>query len=191
MTIISPAPLKSTLGNAITAERYARIFRSLGWRVRIARAYDGEPVRCLVGLHAKKSAASVLAFKRRYPERSAIVVLTGTDLYRDIKTSRLAQRAMDAADRLVTLQSSGISELPVRLRTKAGAIIQSAVCVKRRPDARRHAFTICVLGHLRREKDPMRAAYAVRDWDGPKEVRVVQAGRFLAARYEQLAHREE
>jgi len=190
LIVISPAPLKSTLGNSITAQRYARIFRSLGWNVRIARTYHGEPADCIVGLHAKKSAKAILAFRRRYPERFAIVVLTGTDLYRDISRAALAQQALKAADRLVTLQPEGIAELPRALRKKTVAIVQSVEAVPRIARSHNKALTVCVIGHLRHEKDPLRAAYAVRKWGSDATVRVIQAGKFLAPRFERLVERE-
>ncbi len=141
-----------------------------------------------MGLHALKSARSILAFRERYPERPIVLVLTGTDLYRDIRRSALALRAMEAADRLVTLQPAGICELPRPLRSKAVAVIQSAPAARR---TRKHqGFTVCVLGHLRFEKDPMRVAYALRCIDPEVEMRVVQAGQILTPRYEMMVRRE-
>lgn len=142
----------------------------------------------MVGLHALKSARSILAFRERYPARRIIVVLTGTDLYRDIASSKLAVRALEAADQLVTLQSDGIRALPHRFRSKAVAVIQSAQPCRRTRVT--HPLTICVLGHLRYEKDPMRAAYAIRKIDPAIDVRVVQAGQILAPRFALIVQRE-
>lgn len=141
-------------------------------------------------MHAKKSAKAILAFRRRYPERFAIVVLTGTDLYRDISRAALAQQALKAADRLVTLQPEGIAELPRALRKKTVAIVQSVEAVPRIARSHNKALTVCVIGHLRHEKDPLRAAYAVRKWGSDATVRVIQAGKFLAPRFERLVERE-
>ena len=190
LIIVSPAPPGTTLGNSVTADRYARIFRSLGWRVRILCEYAGEPADILVGLHARKSAPSVRAFRARYPTGPIILVLTGTDLYRDIARSRPAQRALEVADRLVTLQPDGIGHLPRHLRRKARAIVQSAEPCSPRPAQRRLPFTVCVLGHLRFEKDPLRAAYAVRDLES-LPVRVVHAGKILSPQYARATRREE
>lgn len=152
-------------------------------------AYAGEDSSCLVALHARKSASSVLAYRAAYPTRRIILVLTGTDVYRDIRRSRLAVRAMQAADVLVTLQPEAIRELPPQLRRKARAIVQSA---PRRRRTRRSGTTlrICVLGHLRPEKDPMRAAYALRTVDPQLRVEVVHAGGILSPRYERLVESE-
>ncbi len=174
----------------MTAQRYARIFRTLGLRTRIRTTYDGENVACLVALHARKSATSVLAYRAAYPRRPIILVLTGTDLYRDIRVSALALRAMEAADALVTLQPAAIRELPASLRHKARAIVQSAVAPRHVGRRRSDVLRICVVGHLRAEKDSMRAAYAVRMLDRSLRAEVVHAGNILAPRFERAVKRE-
>jgi putative glycosyltransferase (TIGR04348 family) len=170
----------------VTADRYARIFRSLGHKTTFARIYDDEPVDCVVALHARRSGASALAFRARYPKRPLVVVLTGTDLYRDIRTSRIAQKALEAASAIVTLQPDGLKLLASQLQRKARAIVQSASAVKPRRRKRKW-FEICVLGHLRAEKDPFRAAYALRFLPPSLPIRVTQAGRILDVRYAQIA----
>lgn len=180
--IVSPPSATSSAGNTVTAQRYARILRSLGYRCAVVPAWSAEDAACLIALHARKSAKSVLAYRAAYPRRRIILVLTGTDVYRDIRRSRMAQRAMEAADALVTLQSEAIRELPPRLRKKARAIIQSAP-PRVHHTSRNGALTVCVLGHLRAEKDPMRAAYAVRDLECARRVEVVHAGGILTVRY--------
>lgn len=184
--IISPAPKGSTLGNSVTADRYARIFKSLGHKVTFGRIYDNEPVDCVVALHARRSGESALAFRTRYPQRPLVVVLTGTDLYRDIRSSRIAQKALDAASSIVTLQVDGLKFLPSRLRKKARAIIQSATAVRPVRRRKRRWFEICVIGHLRAEKDPFRAAYALRFLSPSLPVRITQAGRLLDPHYAQI-----
>lgn len=166
------------------------MLRELGWSARIAPEFAGEDVSCLVALHARKSAKSVLAYRAAYPRRRIILVLTGTDVYRDIRRSHLAQRAMDAADVLVTLQPEAIRELPPRLRRKARAIIQSSPLRRRPARHRGGTLQICVLGHLRSEKDPMRAAYAVRTIDRALSVHVLHAGGILAPRFEKTVQEE-
>jgi putative glycosyltransferase (TIGR04348 family) len=103
-------------------------------------------------------------------------VLTGTDLYRDIRTDRDAKTSLELADRLVVLQSEGLHELGKRLQTKTHVIHQSVRPVRRREPPAEH-FLVTVIGHLREEKDPFRAALALRDLDG---VRVVQLGKALS-----------
>jgi putative glycosyltransferase (TIGR04348 family) len=165
------------------------MFRSLGHACRIATAYEGDDAACLVALHARKSAKSVLAYRAAYPRRRIILVLTGTDVYRDIRRSRASLRAMEAADVLVTLQPEAIAEVPSRLRGKVRAIVQSSP-LKRHRGRRSATLRICVLGHLRPEKDPMRAAYALRKLDPDLQVQVVHAGGILAPAYERATRDE-
>lgn len=166
------------------------MFRALGYRCSIAPAHAGEDASCLVALHAKKSAKSVLAYRAAYPRRRIILVLTGTDVYRDIHRSAGAVRAMQAADVLVTLQPDAIRELPRGLRSKARAIVQSMPSRKHGRRMRGGVLRVCVLGHLRNEKDPMRAAYAVRALSANVRVEVVHAGGILDERYEAQTQRE-
>ena len=166
----------------MTARRYARIARSLGYACRIVSAYSGQEAACLVALHARKSAKSVLAYRAAYPRGRIILVLTGTDVYRDIGRSAAALRAMRAADVLVTLQPDALLRLPAGLHRKARAVIQSA---PPHPHASRRGsvFRVCVLGHLRAEKDPMRAASAAHMLDPRVKIEIVHAGALLEPKY--------
>lgn len=191
IAIISPARRGTVNGNTITAQRWARLLRSLGHRVRLQEQYDGRSCDALIALHARRSAASASRFHRLYPERPLIVALTGTDLYHDIGRSAAARRSLELATRLVLLQPEGIRELPAHLRRKARAIIQSAAAPPRaaRPGASGN-FHVLVLGNLRAVKDPFRAAMAARLLPEDSRITVLHAGRALEPRYEQRAHRE-
>src|SRR5439155_3762824 len=104
----------------------------------------------------------------------------GTDLYRDIRTSRRAQQSLELADRLIVLQPEGRAELPPRLRGKVRVIYQSAEPTHAGPVKSLRFFTVCVLGHLRHEKDPFRAAMALRLLPPESRVRIVHAGQALS-----------
>lgn len=136
----------------------------------------------LVALHANKSARFVAAYHKKFPTRPIVVVLTGTDVYGSSLVGA-ATSALEAAGAIVTLQPLAIRRLPKRLRKKAIAVLQSArrVDVKRKKSAG-DPVRLCVIGHLRREKDPLRAAYALRYLDS-ENVEVLQAGRMLDSRY--------
>src|SRR6266852_6135902 len=90
--IVTPAPPDSRYGNRVTALRWAGIFRRLGNRVSISQTYDGKPYELLVALHARKSHPAIIDFRRQNRAAPIIVALTGTDLYRDIRSNHLAQR---------------------------------------------------------------------------------------------------
>lgn len=178
--IACPAPAGSRKGNRVTADRWARFLKSLGHRLTIDRVYDGLPCDVLIALHARKSYEAVQAYRRRYPRGPLVVALTGTDLYRDIRTSQRARQALALADRLVVLQALGGKELRADLRSKVRVIYQSAEPVAQPPAKSGATFKVCVLGHLRREKDPFRTALAARRLPASSKVQVVHLGEALS-----------
>jgi len=165
-------------GNHHTAQRWAGFLRQCGHRVILEEAWDGSAVDALVALHARKSAASVGRFHHVHGDRPLIVALTGTDLYRDIETSAEAQRALELASRLVLLQPEGRKRLAPALRAKTRVIFQSsATRLSHRPP--KGVFRITVVGNLREEKDPFRAAAALAHLSHATPVEVVQVGAAL------------
>jgi putative glycosyltransferase (TIGR04348 family) len=174
-----PAPPRSLKGNRVTALRWAGILRGLGHQVAIGSAYDGQPAELLLGLHARKSYPAVAAFRRIYPDRPLLVALTGTDLYRDIHHSRRAERSLELADRLLVLQPCAKAELAPHLRSKVRIIIQSASPTSKPGAKRERVFDVCVLGHLRHEKDPFRAALALGHLPVDSRVRLTHAGQAM------------
>jgi len=159
IALVTPAGARSRSGNRHTAIRWAEMLRSLGHSVRVSRVWNGRAADAMIALHARRSHASIAAFRVRHPEAPLVVVLTGTDLYRDIHADRDARASLDLADRLVVLQEMGKTGLPARFRPKTRVIYQSAEASS--PRRRSPGFRIAVLGHLREEKDPFRAAYAL------------------------------
>jgi len=147
--MVCPAPAGSLYGNRVTALRWARILRSLGHRVIITGDFRDERCDVLIALHAKKSADAVFRCRERRPELPVVVALTGTDLYRDLGRSRTAQRALEMADRIVTLQPLALAELSESLLQKARVIYQSAERGRCGGAAAREFFDVCVAGHLR------------------------------------------
>ena len=63
LLIVTPAPKGSRKGNRITADRWLRLLRELGHRVAIADEFRDQPCDVLIGLHARKSAASIWRFR--------------------------------------------------------------------------------------------------------------------------------
>jgi putative glycosyltransferase (TIGR04348 family) len=188
--LITPAPLRLNNGNKITALRWARILRQLGHKVKVQQSYDGARCDLLIALHARRSYPSIENFHRLHPELPLIVVLTGTDLYRDIRTDRNAKRSLEAATRLVALQKMAFAELPRRFHSKTRVIYQSASSYQRRAKSKNRTFEVCLIGHLRNEKDPLRAAMAVRRLSTQSRIRVVHIGLALDARLEKQARAE-
>lgn len=195
--IVSPASSRENNGNWQTASRWQR---HLGrdYRVTIAPGWQaGEPAPdLLVALHARRSSAALAAFKAVHPERPALLVLTGTDLYRDIhgdaSTSASARASLARADALVVLQPRGLGQLDADARRKAHVIWQSAPRMRARPHAKLTA-DVAMIGHLRLEKDPLTFMRAAPLLETPG-LRLLHIGAALdpalgdAARRAQAAH---
>jgi putative glycosyltransferase (TIGR04348 family) len=203
--IVTPAPPDSRYGNRITALRWAKILRHLGNRVSILEKYDGQSYDLLVALHARKSHSSITRFQRENPAAPIIVALTGTDLYRDIRTNHLAQEALGIATRIVVLQPKAIEELLPSSRKKTRVIYQSvedssvraggsdksAKTKASNTNARSDGtFDVCVIGHLRAVKDPFRTAMAARLLPDASRIRVLQVGGAMTAAMAARARKE-
>ncbi|HXG49901.1 MAG TPA: selenoneine biosynthesis selenosugar synthase SenB [candidate division Zixibacteria bacterium] len=189
--LVTPAPLAFNNGNKITAVRWNAIFRKLGHRVTLGRSFDGRPCDLLVALHARRSYESIARFHECHPDRPLIVALTGTDLYRDIRVDRRAQRSLEIATRIVALQRMALAELPPYLHGKTRIIYQSARPMRSRvPPWTSERFKVCVVGHLRKEKDPLRAALAARRLPPDSRVVIAHVGRALDGSLQRRARSE-
>jgi putative glycosyltransferase (TIGR04348 family) len=186
--IITPAPLRFNNGNKITAVRWLRILRQLGHTVILEQSYNGKWCDMLIALHARRSYPSIRRFHEAHPTLPLIVVLTGTDLYRDIRNHRNAQRSLEWATRIVVLQSMALTELPTRLHPKTRVIYQSAAPAgSKRSMWNSREFKVSLIGHLRKEKDPLRTAMAVRQLGTESRIAVVHLGRALDDKLKQRA----
>ncbi|HEU0289705.1 MAG TPA: TIGR04348 family glycosyltransferase, partial [Burkholderiales bacterium] len=153
IAITVPSSAVPRSGNRHTAGRWGRFLRGLGHRVRIITRWRRGHDQLLLALHARKSYDSILRFSEARPSAPIVVALTGTDLYRDIRTDPQAQQSLGLADRLIVLQEMGLRELSPFLRSKTRIVYQSSdVKLRHAPD--RSRFRIAVIGHLRSEKDP-------------------------------------
>lgn len=190
ISLITPAPPRSRTGNRVTAIRWSRHLRALGHTVHIDEAYAGRDCDLMVALHARRSHASAERFRETHPGRPLIVALTGTDLYKDIRTDRDAKHSLDMADRLIVLQSMGVEELPKRHRAKARVIVQSVEAPAAIPRPRKNVFEVCVVGHLRPVKDPFRAAEASKLLGASSNIEVIQLGGALTKEMEKKAKSE-
>jgi putative glycosyltransferase (TIGR04348 family) len=188
ISIVTPAAAGSRTGNRHTAWRWAALLRALGHRVALGTEWDGRACDLLIALHARRSHASVARFRAAHPQAPLVVVLTGTDLYRDLPASAEARRSLELADRLVVLQDQAPRALPARLRAKTRVIYQSAdTALRAAPPAR--GFRVLVSGHLREVKDPFRAAAALAQLRAPAGLELVQLGAALDSRMQAEARR--
>lgn len=178
ISLITPAEKQSKNGNRTTALRWARMLRAAGHRVGIDVDYRGESTDLLLAIHAWRSADAILRYRNRYPDGPLIVGLGGTDVNTFLKTHpETTMASMRMADALICLHDLIGEELPGRLRQKLHVVRQSATPLPgpRRP-ARRY-FDVCVIGHLRDEKDPFRTALAARRAPPRSRLRVIHLGK--------------
>ena len=159
--IVSPALAEANNGNWHTASRWQKFLAPVA-DVQIVLAWSSStPADALVALHARRSADSIEGFAAAHPGAPLALVMTGTDLYRDIRTEAAAQHAMQCASHLVVLQDEGLMALPAALRASARVIVQSATRLVRRSPPRQ-PFELVAVGHLREEKDPATLMAAAR-----------------------------
>lgn len=176
VVIVSPARAEANNGNWRTAERWARHL-STHCRTRIVDEWrDGERADVLIALHARRSAPSLLRHAHCHPAAPRVLVLTGTDVYRDIHTDAEAQRALRAATRLVALQEDAVRQLPAALRSRCVVIHQSVepACpddlAPRSGVATGRALRVIEVAHLRDEKDPLTYLRAVERLTGEQDL---------------------
>ncbi|MSQ63991.1 MAG: TIGR04348 family glycosyltransferase [Betaproteobacteria bacterium] len=175
--IVTPARAGARNGNRHTAQRWAGFLRALGHRVSVAVQWDRKPCDLLLALHARRSHPSIVEFRAHCPGKPLVVALTGTDLYRDLPGSRKARESLRMAKRIIVLQSEAKLELDEGLRRKTRIVYQSAdPSIRHAPPKGR--FRVAVVGHLREEKDPFRAALALQHLK--RDLEVVQIGDALS-----------
>lgn len=145
----------------------------------------------MIALHAWRSSAAVQHYRRLYPARPLVVALGGTDVNTFLNTEpETTLRSMQAADALVCLHDLVGDLLPAALNKKLYVIRQSAqpLAGPRKPAGKN--FDICVIGHLREEKDPFRTALAARLLPAASKLRVIHLGKAHAAHWAEDARRE-
>lgn len=179
--ITSPAAAEANNGNWHTAWRWSQML-SPTFDVSIAQHWNGEPFDVMLALHARRSADSIARWAQA---RSALnnapglaVVLTGTDLYRDIQNNAQAQASLRLASRLVVLQECGPDALPLDLRPKTRVIFQSTAPhdAQTKPT---DALRVAMVGHLRNEKSPQTLFEAARRLNGHPDILIEHLGEAL------------
>lgn len=173
--IVTPALADARNGNWQTARRWAKLLAAQ-FSVRLAQAWDGSPADLMLALHARRSAAAIAAWAET--GRPLAVVLTGTDLYRDIADDTSAQRSLALADRLVVLQDQAPLALPPALRGKTVVCYQSTTT--RRPQVKaQRRLNLVAVGHLRAEKAPRMLFDLARRLAGEADIRIDHIGAAL------------
>src|SRR4029453_4136609 len=174
LVIVSPALRVANNGNWRTAYRWSR-FLGERFGVDVSDHWAQPAAACLIALHARRSAAAIARFAEACPDRPLIVVLTGTDLYRDIGIDESARRSLDLATHLVVLQEAALDELEPNHRRKCRVIYQSAPTLK--PGTPPHrTFDVILVGHMRAEKDPLTPMRAITRLPADSAVRLIHIG---------------
>ena len=155
VVIVSPALAGANNGNWQTAQRWAS-FLAAEFDVRTVLDWPDDSARgdrIMIALHARRSAGSIAAWAKEHPAGSLAVVLTGTDLYRDIAIDPAARRSLELAGQLVVLQELGPQALPAAHRAKTRVIYQSTQPLPAVPKPGDKLVALMV-GHLRDVKSP-------------------------------------
>lgn len=184
VVIISPVQAGTDNGNGQTARRWAALLKPhhavrvcTHWPDALAATDD-----LALALHARRSARSIARWAEHHADwrqRRLAVVLTGTDLYKDLPAQEASTlHSLDLANRLVVLQHLALDALPDTHRNKARVILQSCSARKPLSKTQRHLNVVAV-GHLREEKMPqtlMQAARLLKDEPG---IRIQHLGQAL------------
>jgi putative glycosyltransferase (TIGR04348 family) len=149
--IVTPALKAHNNGNWQTAWRWSRLLAE-HYKILLLNEWRGEPLDALIALHARRSAPSIAAWHQA-ARGPLVLVLTGTDLYRDIDHDASAQTSLRQADRLVVLQELGARRLPQPVRSRCIVCFQSSSHRQTLVKTHRHLRALMV-GHLRDEKLP-------------------------------------
>lgn len=182
LILITPAKPGSKSGNRATAERWKALLENAGHSVEVVTEYRGEPCDAFIALHAWRSVEAVRAFRKTWPAKPLIVALTGTDIYshqHEYPDDTLC--SMEAADALIGLHRLVAADIPGRFTDKLVTVYQSAEGPDAFPvpkaDGPGANFGACVIGHLRNEKDSLRAAYAARLLPEDSAIQIICAGK--------------
>jgi putative glycosyltransferase (TIGR04348 family) len=160
LLLVTPYLADANNGNWRTAARWARLLAP-HYRVIVQAASESptlgraDDAVALIALHARRSHAAVAAWCAAFPERPAIVALTGTDLYKDLPAGDgEARQSLALARRLIVLQEDAPRHLPAGMRARAHVVFQSARVLRPWPHKRSDRLHCVLVAHLRDEKDP-------------------------------------
>ncbi|MBT4693864.1 MAG: TIGR04348 family glycosyltransferase [Planctomycetaceae bacterium] len=188
---LTPNFQHGTGGNSVTAKRWGKFLKALGHKFEITS--DPTPKSCdlLIALHARKNAVGIKRMAKQFPHVPIVVVLTGTDLYRDITGNQTAQHSLELATRLIVLQPFGVHAVPDEYQKKTVTILQSAKPPATFCKPLKHNFEVTVVGNLRSVKDPFRTAMASRLLPDASRIVVTHIGAALTPSMNTRANREE
>ncbi len=155
VVIVTPALADANNGNWQTARRWAQFLKPVA-DVRLVKSWPDSAAcadKVMLALHARRSAPSIARWHEHHGTKGLAIVLTGTDLYRDILEDAAAQRSLTYGKALVVLQERAPAALPVDVRHKARVIFQSTTSRAQLTKSTQR-LRVLMVGHLREEKSP-------------------------------------
>lgn len=178
LTIMLATPVSPTTraGNQVTADRWRGILEGLGHRVITPEQAKDETVDLLIAIHAWRSAEVITQMRQQHPRLPILVCLSGTDIYAfQASHPEVTHASMAAATALIGLHDLVGRAIPEAFRAKLRIIHQSAPVLVRKPN-HPDAFDVCVIGHLRAEKDPFQTALASQQLQPESTIRITHVG---------------
>jgi putative glycosyltransferase (TIGR04348 family) len=159
LMIVTPYLAGNNNGNWRTARRWADML-SHSFHIVLQTEWNNESCDCMIALHARRSAPSVARWAASGKPFPLALCLTGTDLYSDVGRDPAADHSLKMADRLIVLQEDALRHVPANYRSKTQVIHQSSRALQ--PAIKPVGRLDCVMvGHIRREKDPLTALRAL------------------------------
>lgn len=191
--ICTPVQGELPTGNIATAEQWAEILTSLGHRVRLCESgsYQARPdddTDVLIALNGDRSNDAIQLFRKNNSSATVIAAMTGTDIYPEPNQRVLS--SLEQAEFIVVLQTKAVDRIPAPLRKKTRVIFQSATPVAPAKKQEAEHFTVCVAGHLRDVKDPMRTALASHGLPEDSRILIRHAGGIIEEKYRAIAEKE-
>lgn len=183
IVIATPYLADANNGNWRTAHRWSTLL-SQHYRV-IVQGDESEKIEAsqsptaapdlLIALHARRSASLIQQCHTQHPDTPIVVVLTGTDLYKDLPYNADAQASLQTANALIVLQEDAIQHIPLQYRHKTHVVFQSAKPLA--PAQKTKGKLQCVVvGHLRDEKDPTTILNALNDLPTALPIHITHIG---------------
>ena len=166
--------------------RWQGFLKKLGHQVEISNRWSGKNTDALIALHAYRSHASIVQFRKLHPNSPIILIITGTDVYRDMASHPEVLKSMEISDAIVILQSAALTMIPKHLQTKTHVIYQSTKSVKRKTLLKK-SFLISVIGHLRPEKNPFCTAESLKYLRLESKIQVLHLGKAMSPEMKSLA----
>ncbi len=186
--LVTPDASVLRTGNRCTAQQWADLLGEIGCKVSICGPDQPIDSEILIALHGERSHDSIVRFRNERRGGKIVLAMTGTDIYPE--PSEKVTKSMELSDRIVVLQVKALEKIPVEFQKKCRVIVQSAAVRFENSKFDPDFFDICVVGHFRDVKDPLRAAAASQLLPETSRIRIRHAGGILDVKFGRLIEAE-